>query len=622
MILKELKKRNQDQNSLKKQLITDEKKVLSLQKQQDLIRSEISDNKNQIIHENKNLNEFSNIVIQYSENQKYNNSQIDYYSDQISEIISNSQHSNDKIKELEKNLDTIKLNIKENSNNFSIFDKKYAKDIKKRENFIKENNKESDKLDLLFKKKIDLASKINLLDSKIKNYKSHLIDLEKFKYDKNCKYCIKNGHNQINEKKDIKRRLKKNQDLLKKTKTEQSRIIKNYNNQDNLLKKLKESLLSYNKKNEEINQSFHELKIDKIKLTKEKEGVEYRLNYFLESKENLFKKKQELTDNIGLLKKKNIEIDKNTKEANKNREKVKKILIRLNQKNRKLEDKYEAFLIKLKDSQEGLLSNQKLNEEKIINKQKYEIELSNLDNEIKIINNSINEKYSIRVPNDIKFQKGFDFNKLKEEINKHKVSISNIGPINMEVKFEYEKENERFDFLNKQKSDLDNSKKSLNKTILKLDKEAKKKYLDTFNIINKHLETTFSMFFEGGECYLNLLDKDNPLESNIEIFARPPGKKVKKLRVLSAGEKALTAISILFAIYLKKPSPFCVLDEVDAPLDDNNTIKFTNVLKEFSKKTQFIIITHNKLTMNQSSLLYGITQQEQGISQIVSVKLD
>ncbi|MDC0145686.1 chromosome segregation protein SMC, partial [bacterium] len=188
--------------------------------------------------------------------------------------------------------------------------------------------------------------------------------------------------------------------------------------------------------------------------------------------------------------------------------------------------------------------------------------------------------------------------------------------------FEQEKESDRFEFLKTQRSDLEDSRKTLKQTIAKLDKEAKKRYLDTFNDVNKHLKTTFSMFFEGGESSLNLTDKDNPLESNIEIVAKPPGKKVKKLNSLSAGEKALTAISILFAIYLKKPSPFCVLDEVDAPLDDNNVYKFTNVLKKFSKKTQFIIITHNKLTMNQCDLLHGVTQEQEGISKIVSVKLN
>ena len=141
-------------------------------------------------------------------------------------------------------------------------------------------------------------------------------------------------------------------------------------------------------------------------------------------------------------------------------------------------------------------------------------------------------------------------------------------------------------------------------------------------MINKNLKETFPMFFKGGTAKLILSDQDNPLESNIIIAPSPPGKKVKKLNVLSAGEKALTAIWILFAIYQKKPSAFCVLDEVDAPLDDFNTKNFTDVLKLYSKKTQFIIVTHNKLTMNSSDLLYGVTQEDKGISKILSVNLN
>ena len=145
--------------------------------------------------------------------------------------------------------------------------------------------------------------------------------------------------------------------------------------------------------------------------------------------------------------------------------------------------------------------------------------------------------------------------------------------------------------------------------------------MNTFDKVNNHLKTTFPMFFEGGDSYLKLTDLHSPLESDVEIVAKPPGKKIKTLKMLSEGEKALTAISVLFAIYLQKPSPFCILDEVDSPLDDINVKKFTSVLRKFSNKTQFIIITHNKLTMNESDYMYGITQQDQGISKIVSVNL-
>ena len=162
----------------------------------------------------------------------------------------------------------------------------------------------------------------------------------------------------------------------------------------------------------------------------------------------------------------------------------------------------------------------------------------------------------------------------------------------------------------------------LDKTINKLDKEAKINFISTFDEINQNLKKTFPLFFKGGTANLILSNPNNPIESNIIISPSPPGKKVKKLNVLSAGEKALTAISILFAIYQKKPSPFCVLDEVDAPLDDSNTKNFTDVLKLYSNKTQFIIITHNKLTMKSSNILYGVTQEDKGISKILSVKLN
>ena len=188
--------------------------------------------KNKIIAINENINTFNNSIIKYSENQKYNNSQIDYYSDQISEIISNTKHSDSKIKKLKGDLKIINLEIKENSNTFISFDKKHATDIAKREVYLNKKNKESQKLDDFFKIKLDLDSKINLLESKIRNYKNHLIDLKKFKYDKNCKYCIKNGHNQISEKKDINGKLKRNQIELKKIKSRKNKIINNYETQN------------------------------------------------------------------------------------------------------------------------------------------------------------------------------------------------------------------------------------------------------------------------------------------------------------------------------------------------------------------------------------------------------
>ena len=130
------------------------------------------------------------------------------------------------------------------------------------------------------------------------------------------------------------------------------------------------------------------------------------------------------------------------------------------------------------------------------------------------------------------------------------------------------------------------------------------------------------MFFEGGNASIELIESNDPLDSDISILAQPPGKRNVSLRLLSSGEKALTAIALLFAIYQVKPSPYCILDEIDAPLDDINVRKFTRVLKNFSTETQFLVVTHNKLTMEMADYLYGVTQQNKGISKLVSVKLD
>ena len=160
------------------------------------------------------------------------------------------------------------------------------------------------------------------------------------------------------------------------------------------------------------------------------------------------------------------------------------------------------------------------------------------------------------------------------------------------------------------------------KTIQKIDKVAREKFQDTFDKIKINFSKLFELFFEGGTASLTLVGDPDPLESDITILAQPPGKKNQSLRMLSAGEKSLTAIALLFAIYQYKPSPYCILDEVDAPLDDVNIQKFKKVLNKFSDDTQFIVVTHNKLTMEIADYLYGVTMEQKGVSKLVSVKFD
>jgi len=201
-------------------------------------------------------------------------------------------------------------------------------------------------------------------------------------------------------------------------------------------------------------------------------------------------------------------------------------------------------------------------------------------------------------------------------------ALHRLGSVHLGVLDEYEEQKERYDFLVQQRDDLVVAAEDLKKTLNLIDRTARRMFVETFTQIREKFQQTYARFFEGGQSDLTLEEGVDPLEASIEITARPRGKQLQSIALLSGGERALTAISLLFAIYLVKPSPFCILDEVDAPLDDTNIGRFVRVLKEFALKTQFIVVTHNKITMSAADTLHGVTMPEEGISQLVSVRVD
>ncbi len=209
-----------------------------------------------------------------------------------------------------------------------------------------------------------------------------------------------------------------------------------------------------------------------------------------------------------------------------------------------------------------------------------------------------------------------------EEIASYKDKLKNLGNINPGALDDYEAEKAKLDEVNKQYTDLEKARLGLEKAIKKLDKVAREQFLATFGVVQKNFQEVFSSLFEGGEAQLALEDNVDPLDAKIEINARPTGKKMRGVSLLSGGERALTAISLLFALYLVRPSPYCIMDEVDGPLDDANIGRFVNLLRRFAHQTQFIVVTHNKRTMAASDMLYGVTQEIKGISKLVSVQLD
>lgn len=208
-----------------------------------------------------------------------------------------------------------------------------------------------------------------------------------------------------------------------------------------------------------------------------------------------------------------------------------------------------------------------------------------------------------------------------QQVSEFKEKIKRLGPVNLLAIEEYEEKSTRLGFLRTQFEDLIKAKESLMEAIIQINSTASELFHQTFRQVQENFEKTFLVLFQGGECSLTLIG-DDPLEAEIEIVARPRGKRPQSIAQLSSGERALTAIALLFAIYLVKPSPFCLLDEVDAPLDDANVDRFVAMLREFSARTQFIVITHNKKTMEACDTLYGVTMATAGISTVVSVRLN
>ncbi|HLX11579.1 MAG TPA: AAA family ATPase, partial [Bacteroidota bacterium] len=221
-----------------------------------------------------------------------------------------------------------------------------------------------------------------------------------------------------------------------------------------------------------------------------------------------------------------------------------------------------------------------------------------------------------------------DVDELREEVRQLKDRIKSLGAINFAAFDEFKTESERCNFLTQQRDDLIEAEKSLISAIEEINNTAQRKFLETFGLIRENFIKTFKELFQEGDiCDLRLMEDPttgiiDPLETGIEILAQPRGKRPTSIDLLSGGEKTLTAIALLFAIYLVKPSPFCILDEVDAPLDDSNIDRYTRILKKFSDNTQFIVVTHNKRTMEAAQALYGITMEEEGVSKIVKVRFN
>jgi chromosome segregation protein len=210
----------------------------------------------------------------------------------------------------------------------------------------------------------------------------------------------------------------------------------------------------------------------------------------------------------------------------------------------------------------------------------------------------------------------------EEAIARLKTKIDRLGPVNMMAIEQFDELEGRHVFLTTQRRDLVDSIAQTSEAIARIDETTKARFTEAFSAIQANFQVTFSTLFGGGRAGLALLDENDPLESGIDIVASPPGKRLQSVQLLSGGEKALTAIALMFAIFKYKPSPFCLLDEIDAPLDDANVHRFVEMLRGMLDRTQFILITHNRQTMEIANRLYGVTMEEPGVSKLISVQLN
>ena len=236
---------------------------------------------------------------------------------------------------------------------------------------------------------------------------------------------------------------------------------------------------------------------------------------------------------------------------------------------------------------------------------------------------SIRERYMLNLAEIFEQHvlKEGDASAAESDLKELRDKIAKIGEVNLSAIEEYDETAKRYEFLTQQQTDFTEAKEQLKRVIDRINRICSRRFKETFDLVNDRFTRVFPVLFGGGEARLELIEDPERQEMGIDIIAKPPGKKMQNISLLSGGEKALTAVSLVFSIFLVKPSPYCLLDEVDAPLDDANVSRFNDLVKEMAKRSQIIVVTHNKHTMEVAKKLYGVTMQERGVSTLVSVNL-
>ena len=402
--------------------------------------------------------------------------------------------------------------------------------------------------------------------------------------------------------------------------TELDEILKTRNKLQNRIKRLSEQVQSESNKHEEVMLSCQELEVTLASRREQLSGIEARLDA---SEKNQARVRESMSEHQKIID----SDDEMREDLSKKIDEAQQQFLLVEQEKAGAEEKVNLLMeerdaLRERDAELQKLMRTARRQGEKHNKLRHqrEVTVTQLEMQQKAISAGITEKYQVAIEQIQVTEEAINEIELLDQVESLKAQIADIGAVNMKAIEEYEAHKKREEFLVRQREDLETSLESTYKGIQKIDQTSREAFQEAFEQIRANFREVFAELFEGGEAELALTDDSEILESGIDIIACPPGKRPQSITQLSGGERSLVAIALLFAIFKLKPSPFCILDEVDAALDEANVLRFTKLIRNYAKHTQFVIITHNKRTMEIADVMYGVTMEQAGVSKVVSAR--
>jgi len=490
--------------------------------------------------------------------------------------------------EKDKILENLKLEYNNTQNKYKNNERKLENLKKKQKTEDNLKQKNENKLRILQTQKENINRNLNISTKERENYKN---EIDKYKDEKNHKEVI-----------------------YQKTIEEEKKLIENKIFKEEQLDEIKSQI---NEAEENLNNKNNKLyEVDKSISTREKEiiSIEERIQIEEERIKDNNKENLHLQENKNKLNQASKNLNEFIKKKESELKNKKEELDRLFHEESELKNRIDELEKDLKKTDREVSSYSNDNNKEEIKKAELERDIINLED-------IIWKELTLNPEELKKTEVKTDFSSLQKQEHSLNEQISCLSDVRFEAESEYNKFKDKYDFYTEQKEDIENSIKSTKQIIQKIDKESKKRFLKTLDIINKNFNQIFNLLFGGGSAKVHLIDESDVLNSGVSIKAKLPGKRLQNLQLLSGGEKALSSLAFLFSMFKYKPSPICLLDEVDAPLDEANIQRLLNLIKKLNKESQFIIVTHNPKTLEVGDSVYGITMKQPGISDIYSIKI-